>query len=188
MPGGVLADPAVAPLVLAIARRLREDGPRLLGGPGSGTPPRRIAKRTALRPLGASLSYMREADVLAGAIMSLNAYQRVQQIAATPRRNEYRLMSQITGEMIAARDAGLRGAQLAPALHRNRQAWSTFSSMCAGQGNQLPDDLRARIISIGLWVDKYTSEVITGHDTIDDLIVVNRAIIEGLANENGTGN
>ncbi|GFE73390.1 MULTISPECIES: flagellar biosynthesis regulator FlaF [Novosphingobium] len=120
--------------------------------------------------------------------MSLNAYQRVQQIAATPRRNEYRLMSQITGEMIAARDAGLAGAQLAPALHRNRMAWSTFSSMCATQGNQLPDDLRARIISIGMWVDKYTSQVITGRDTIDDLIVVNRAIIEGLANENGAGN
>ncbi|MBO9725454.1 MAG: flagellar biosynthesis regulator FlaF [Novosphingobium sp.] len=120
--------------------------------------------------------------------MSLNAYQRVQQIAATPRRNEYRLMSQITGEMIAARDAGLHGAQLAPALHRNRLAWSTFSSMCASQGNQLPDDLRARIISIGMWVEKYTSEVITGHDTIDDLIVVNRAIIEGLANENAASN
>ncbi|MPS71237.1 flagellar biosynthesis regulator FlaF [Novosphingobium aerophilum] len=120
--------------------------------------------------------------------MSLNAYQRVQQIAATPRRNEYRLMSQITGEMIAARDAGLRGAALAPSLHRNRQAWTTFSTMCATEGNQLPDDLRARIISIGMWVEKYTSQVITGRDTIDDLIVVNRAIIEGLANENGTGN
>jgi flagellar protein FlaF len=60
--------------------------------------------------------------------------------------------------------------------------------MCATQGNQLPDDLRARIISIGMWVDKYTSEVITGHDTIDDLIVVNRAIIEGLANENASSN
>lgn len=60
--------------------------------------------------------------------------------------------------------------------------------MCATEGNQLPDDLRARIISIGMWVEKYTSQVITGRDTIDDLIVVNRAIIEGLANENGTGN
>ncbi len=39
-----------------------------------------------------------------------------------------------------------------------------------------------------MWVDKYTSQVITGRDTIDDLIVVNRAIIEGLANENGAGN
>ncbi|WP_369818264.1 flagellar biosynthesis regulator FlaF [Novosphingobium sp. ST904] len=77
---------------------------------------------------------------------------------------------------------------LAPSLHRNRQAWTTFSTMCATEGNQLPDDLRARIISIGMWVEKYTSQVITGRDTIDDLIVVNRAIIEGLANENGTGN
>ena len=39
--------------------------------------------------------------------MSINAYRRVRGIAESPRAQEYRLMSEITGEMISARDAGL---------------------------------------------------------------------------------
>lgn len=116
--------------------------------------------------------------------MSLSAYRRAQEIAATPRATEYRLMSQITGELIAAREAGLTGAVLMPALHRNRCAWSTFSTLCASPENQLPEDLRARIISIALWVERHTSDVVRGRESIDDLILVNRAIIEGLSSEN----
>lgn len=116
--------------------------------------------------------------------MSLNAYQRAQKVAATPRSTEYRLISEITGEMIAARDAGLVGVKLAPALHRNRQAWTTFRTLCADPANALPDELRAGIISIGMWVEKYTSLVITGRDTIDELISVNCTVMEGLSNEN----
>ncbi|HUD31181.1 MAG TPA: flagellar biosynthesis regulator FlaF [Novosphingobium sp.] len=117
--------------------------------------------------------------------MSVNAYARAQKVAATPRSTEYRLMSEITGEMIAAREAGLTGARLAPALHRNRQAWTIFRNECAEPGNGLPAELRAGIISLGLWVDRHTSLVITGRDTIDELIAVNRAVIDGLANANG---
>lgn len=117
--------------------------------------------------------------------MSVNAYVRAQKVAATPRSTEYRLMSEITGEMIAARDAGLSGVKLAPALHRNRQAWSLFRTLCSSPENGLPAELRAGIISLGLWVDKYTSLVITGREAIDELITVNRAVIDGLANENG---
>jgi flagellar protein FlaF len=116
--------------------------------------------------------------------MSLNAYRRAQEIGASPRATEYRLMSQITAEMIAARDNGLKGGQLMPALHRNRRAWGTFSAVCAAPDNQLPDDLRARIISLALWVDRHTTDVVRGTESIDDLISVNRAIIEGLASEN----
>ena len=116
--------------------------------------------------------------------MSLDVYRRVRTIAETPRAAEYRLMSEITGDMINARDAGLTGAALMPALHRNREVWSTFSTLCASPGNKLPDTLRASIISIALWVERFTTEVVTGRDSIDELITVNRAIIEGLAQEN----
>ncbi|MGF7153915.1 flagellar biosynthesis regulator FlaF [Novosphingobium gossypii] len=117
--------------------------------------------------------------------MSVNAYVRAQKVASTPRSTEYRLMSEVTGEMIAARDAGLTGVKLAAALHRNRQVWGTFSALCADSANALPAELRAGIISLGLWVDRYTSLVITGRDTIDELINVNRTVMGGLANENG---
>jgi flagellar protein FlaF len=43
--------------------------------------------------------------------------------------------------------------------------------------------LRAGIISIGLWVDRFTSDVVAGREPIDPLIGVNRAILDGLATE-----
>ena len=116
--------------------------------------------------------------------MSLNAYRRAQEIAATPRGTEYRLMSQVTAELLAARDAGLTGVGLMPALHHNRRVWTTFSTLCADPENQLPEELRARIISIAMWVERHTSDVVRGRESIDDLILVNRAIIEGLSHEN----
>lgn len=116
--------------------------------------------------------------------MSLNAYRRAQEISATPRNTEYRLMNQVTAELIAARDAGLKGPELMPALHHNRTVWNTFGTLCASSDNQLPEELRARLISIAMWVDRHTSDVVRGRESIEDLIHINRAIIEGLSSEN----
>lgn len=75
----------------------------------------------------------------------------------------------------------MQGGQLMPALHRHREVWSAFSAVCGAQGNMLPDDLRARMISLSIWVDRYTSDVIAGKDSIDSLINVNLEVIDGLA-------
>lgn len=112
--------------------------------------------------------------------MSLNAYQRARTITESPRSTERRLMVQITGDLIAARDAGHSGLTLAPVLFRNREVWNAFSDACATRGNRLPDALRASIISIGLWVERHSSAVMAGRDDIEALIAVNREIIEGL--------
>lgn len=116
--------------------------------------------------------------------MSLAAYNSVRSLSEAPRETEHRLMGQITGEMIAARDAGLAGAPLASTLYRNRQMWSLFSADCAARGNGLPEQLRASIISLALWVDRHSSEVVAGREAIDDLIEVNRSVMEGLVSAN----
>lgn len=116
--------------------------------------------------------------------MSLNAYQRVRSLVETPRAAEHRLMTQITGEMMMARDADLRGGPLMQILHRNREAWNVLSADCAAPGNGLPDALRAGIVSIALWVDRFTSDVMAGREAIDHLIDVNRSIIDGLVGGN----
>lgn len=113
--------------------------------------------------------------------MSLHAYHRARTIVETPRQAERRLMLEITSDMIRARDAGqVRGA-LMPALHRNREVWGTFAAVCGTVGNTLPDGLRASIISLALWVDQFTSDVVAGRESIDDLIAVNRDMIDGLS-------
>jgi flagellar protein FlaF len=116
--------------------------------------------------------------------MSLNAYKRARNIAEQPRMTERRLVSEITGEMINAREAGHSGGALMPTLHRNRQLWGTFSAVCSADDNALPDQLRASIISLALWVNRHTSEVISGRGSIDALIDVNRSMIEGLSGSN----
>jgi flagellar protein FlaF len=115
--------------------------------------------------------------------MTVNAYQAARSRAETPRAAEYRLMGQITGEMMDAQAAGLKGAMLIQPLHRNREMWSAFATDCGAKGNGLPVPLRAQIISLGLWVERYTSDVMAGRETIGELIDLNRTIMEGLRGE-----
>lgn len=115
--------------------------------------------------------------------MSLNAYQRARTMTETPRHTEYRLISEITGEMMQAQAEGRVSIALIPELHRNRELWNTLSAACGTFGNRLPDNLRAAIISIAIWVDRFTSDVVAGRESIEDLILVNRSIIEGLAGD-----
>lgn len=112
--------------------------------------------------------------------MTLTAYQTARSRAETPRSAEFRLMSEITGEMMDAETAGMKGAMLMPSLHRNREMWSAFVTDCGATGNGLPRELRAQIISLGLWVERFTSDVVAGREPIGELISLNRTIMEGL--------
>lgn len=112
--------------------------------------------------------------------MTVTAYQAARTRAETPRGTEYRLIGEITGEMISAEEAGLSGAALMRCLHRNREMWNAFATDCGTAGNALPETLRAQIISIALWVDRHTSAVMRGQESLADLIDVNREIMEGL--------
>ena len=112
--------------------------------------------------------------------MTLSAYRQAVARAETPRSTEYRLISEITGEMLAAKEAGLSGALLMDPLHRNREMWNVFSTDCGAAGNGLPDAVRAQIVSLALFVDRFTSEVMAGRETIEELIEINKMIMEGL--------
>ena len=66
------------------------------------------------------------------------------------------------------------------ALDWNRRLWSVLATDCAQPNNALPDALRANVISLGLWVNRHTSAVMSGEETFEPLIEVNRAIMQGL--------
>ena len=113
--------------------------------------------------------------------MSLQAYRRVQQVAESPRQTEYRLVAQVTGSLIRAKETEATGGALMDALDWNRRLWSTLSADCSTADNALPKELRAQIIRLALWVSRYTSDVMRGKGDIDALIDVNKAIMDGLA-------
>jgi len=115
--------------------------------------------------------------------MGISAYQRARTFTEAPRSTEHRLLGQVTGAMIEAERANLKGAVLMDVLHWNREIWATFGATCTDAANRLPPELRASIISLSLWVDRHSSEIISGRAELRDLIEVNRLIMEGLAAE-----
>jgi flagellar protein FlaF len=116
--------------------------------------------------------------------MSLQAYQRAAEQAEGPKQTEFRLFGVVTRALMdaAQKDATDAGGRMR-ALHWNRRLWSALAADCASPQNQLPIDLRANIISLSIWVDKYTSKVMREHDPIQPLIDINRIIMQGLSGQ-----
>jgi len=118
--------------------------------------------------------------------MSLQAYKQASQRAESPREAEYRLFGEVTRALIDA--ATLERTEIAKrmdALHWNRQLWSTLASECSAPTNGLPDALRAQIISLSLFVNRHTSAIMRGDETFDELIQINRIVMQGLAPQQG---
>ncbi len=112
--------------------------------------------------------------------MSLKAYQATQRIAEDPRQTEYRLFGQVTGALIDAKTTGVKGGPLAETLDWNRRLWRTLASDCMDDRNQLSREVRAQIISLSMWVSKYSKQVTREGASIDPLIEINRTIMQGL--------
>ena len=114
--------------------------------------------------------------------MSLQAYEKTQRQSESSRDVEYRLFGQVTHALIEA-DKGDRTnfQQTIKALSWNRQLWSTLAVDCSTDSNQLPPATRAQIISLSLWVSRFSSQVMRSGETLLPLIEVNRTIMQGLA-------
>ena len=112
--------------------------------------------------------------------MALQAYQKAQRAAENPRSAEYRLFGQVTGALLDAQSAGAKGVGLIDAIDWNRRLWSTLAVDCLDDGNRLPMPLRAQIISLSIWVTKYSSQVMQQGASLDPLIDINRTIMQGL--------
>ncbi len=110
--------------------------------------------------------------------MSLQSYEAAQNQTEAPRQTEYRLLALVTRELMSAQESG--GKDRIGAVDWNRRLWFTLQLDLASAENGLPDELKARLISISIWVDKHSREVLRGAAEIEPLISVNRTIMEGL--------
>lgn len=113
--------------------------------------------------------------------MSIKAYQRAATQAETPRELEYRAFGQVTAELVRIKQEQPAADSLAEALAVNRRLWSMLSADCALPENRLPLTLRGQIISLALWVVRYSGEVLRDGADIEPLIDINRTMMEGLA-------
>ena len=114
--------------------------------------------------------------------MSLQAYKTAATRTENPREMEYRLFGQVTRALMHASTVDRTDvATRIDALDWNRRLWSTLATDCANPDNGMDKALRARIISISLFVSKHSSAVMRGEDDFEALIDINKMVMQGLA-------
>lgn len=113
--------------------------------------------------------------------MSIKAYQRAATQAESPRELEYRAFGQATAGLVRLKEETQpTPTMLAEAIDANRRLWNVLSADCSTPENQLPMALRGQIISLAMWVARYSREVLRDGADLDPLIDINRTMMEGL--------
>ncbi len=110
--------------------------------------------------------------------MSVSAYQKVNQNTENPRQTEYRAFAIFTRALEEAEEKG--PVAVVKAVADNNQLWLTLQMDLASEANQLPKELRAQLLSISLWVNRYSSAAMKGEASLEPLISVNKQIMDGL--------
>ncbi|MBL8546718.1 MAG: flagellar biosynthesis regulator FlaF [Hyphomonadaceae bacterium] len=100
--------------------------------------------------------------------------------ADQPRDLEYRAFGQVTAGLVRVKEEKPPLPVLLEVIDANRRLWNVLSADCAAPENQLPITLRGQIISLAMWVARYSSEVLREGADVEPLIDINRAMMEGL--------
>ena len=115
--------------------------------------------------------------------LAQKAYATAETPIRTPRSIEYEAFARITHRLNAAAGKGRQAfAQLAEAIHANRQLWTMLATDVADTGNGLPQDLRARIFYLAEFTNHHSHLVLSGEADPAPLIEINTAIMRGLRN------
>ncbi len=97
------------------------------------------------------------------------------------RAQERRALDQVIELLRAAATEGSNPQDTVVALFQLRRLWTVFIEDLNGPENALPAPLRARIISIGIWVNKEIDRVRKGATRdLTPLIEINEIIRNGL--------
>lgn len=109
-----------------------------------------------------------------------SAYGLVMRTTESARNIEYQVFAQATAAMQEADLPDAHFTSRIAATHRNRELWDTLACLLACEENALPETLRAKLISLALWVTRETRRVLRENLPLTDLIEVNRTIMQGL--------
>lgn len=119
--------------------------------------------------------------------MAQTAYSTSAAPIRTARSAEYAAIAKITHQLrSAANNKKANFPKYVEALNDNRQLWKLLTIDVASPGNKLPDSLRAKIISLGEFTRKHTSEILSGKADESALIEINTAILRGLSMQGGS--
>jgi len=113
--------------------------------------------------------------------MSIKAYRSAQTRADTPAQVEYRLLAEVTRRLLSIDD--VTQPKAVETIHENITVWGTFAADLMLPENPLPDPLKAQLVSLFLWVQRHSRQVLRGQASVDALVEVNKSIMAGLAQQ-----
>ena len=109
-------------------------------------------------------------------LLARAAYSSAAEPIRTPKSAEYDVFAKVT--------ASLRRATTMPerarAIADNRLLWITLAGDVAGDGNQLPSQVRARIFYLAQFVSEHSSKLLNSREDLTALVDINTAIMAGL--------
>lgn len=100
---------------------------------------------------------------------------------AEARDRERQLLTRAIELLSAGRDAGARSEEANEALRFTNRVWTTLLNDLGSGENALPRELRANLISIGLWILREAEDIRQGRsDNFDGLIEISAIIRDGI--------
>lgn len=100
---------------------------------------------------------------------------------ADARDRERQLLSRSIEMLTAASAAGNQSQEAVEALLFTNRVWTSFVDDLGSSDNALPKELRANLISIGLWLLREAEDIRQGRtDNFEGLIEVSQIIRDGI--------
>lgn len=100
---------------------------------------------------------------------------------ADAKDRERQLLTRSIDLLISARAVGADSMEAIEALHFMNRVWTSFIEDLGSSENALPKELRANLISIGLWLLREAEDVRQGRsDNFEGLIEVSQIIRDGI--------
>lgn len=106
------------------------------------------------------------------------AYASASTTIRTGRDAEYAIFARVTHALRTADPKNY--PQTARAANDNLRLWGALAEDLMSDGNTLPDQLRASLISLAEFVRKHTMAVLASRATVDALVDINTNIMKGL--------
>lgn len=100
---------------------------------------------------------------------------------ADARDRERQVLDRSIDMLVRAQTAGATSLEAVEAIHFLNRVWTSFIQDLGSSENELPKELRANLISIGLWLLREAESVRQGDsDNFDGLIEVSQIIRDGI--------
>ena len=112
--------------------------------------------------------------------MSYAAYAARQSANETPRDLEIRAISHVTRQLAEANKPGADKIDRVRALNGNSKLWSLLMQDLEEPANLLPDVLKARYISLGIFAQKTSVAAMTNDKDLSAVIAINNDVLEAL--------